>query len=193
MKLYTILGLAFATSACVVAPERGAIGAPASSAPVATTESVTIEPVLYARDGTPVSASGSPSFARDTTLDGPAHGVQQSEGSRMYLLELYQEVVDKKEALELEARSLMVELQQAQEKATTLGQELETNQARVTELEATNEEYRAQLRELAARLVTAQIRRFESEKLLLESKIDWVRTRRMLESSSHDASDEGDS
>jgi len=193
MKSLTILGVALAatSSACAIPPERGHLNTAASSTPTAHTESVTVEPVLYARDGTPVGSTVSAPYARDAALADPAHGVQRSEGSRMYLLELYQEVVDTKESLELEVRSLMIELQRTQDEATTLSQELESSQARVAELESTTTEYRASLREMAARLVTAQIRRLESEKLLLESKVDWARTRRVIESASHREAPEG--
>lgn len=180
------LGLAGLASACVLTPEPGLlspdVGAPY---PVASEMEAYPEPVLYARDGTPVPASG-PGGAYEIPPDAPAHGVQRGEQSRMYLLELYQETVDRKEALELEVRSLTADLRIAREELIGVQAEREAARQTIAELEAVRDRQREELRALAERLVTAQIRRLESDKLLLEAKIDWARTRQMIEAGAQD-------
>lgn len=190
MKSPTILAVTLAaglSSACVVTPEPGRLSPEATSAaPVARSMEVATDPVLYARDGTPVRAASSERFAQGSVPDEPAHGVRRGEQSRMYLLELYQEAIDQKEAFELEARSMQVDLQLAREETLSLKSELGGARTRIAELESEGQRQREELRELAQRLVTAQIRRLESDKLLLEAKIEWARTRQMIESGARD-------
>lgn len=180
MKSPILAATCLLSAACVMTPQGALSPEVMSATPTVTMSEVTTEPILYARDGTPIHASGP--FAVEPGEDGPAHGVQRGEQSRMYLLELYQEAVDAKEALELEVRSMTVDLQLAREEVMAAQTELEQARARIGQLEGEVGAQRNELRELAERLITAQIRRLESDKLLLEAKIDWARTRSVIES-----------
>lgn len=129
-------------------------------------------PVLYGRDGTPVWNAGTGSTL---TRNNPSGEATNAEGSRVYLLELYQQAIDEKEQLGLEVKSLNATLERVQ---ADLHSEKDKNSACTAEaasLRAELERARAENLELAGRLVTAQIRRLESEKLLLEHKIEAAR------------------
>lgn len=95
----------------------------------------------------------------------------------MHILELYQAVLDERDSLALEVKALTAALEKSE---TGLGEarrsssELET---RIAALEEAKEALLRQNQELAARLTTAQIRRLEAEKLLLETRIAWQRQR----------------
>jgi hypothetical protein len=130
--------------------------------------------VLYARDGTPVPLAAQPA------QDGAgAHLPRPSGESRTYLLELYQETVDAKEALGREVRALHAELDALRQGLAARERELENERAHVESLEAERLRLEEESRELAARLVTAQIRRLEAERLLLEAKIEWLRAQEL--------------
>lgn len=169
-------------SACVIDPVHLSADAGAPP-PEVTTTAPAQEPVLYARDGTPVPAARSVAHEAPGI---PAHGVQDGESSRMYLLELYQEAIDTKEALELDVRSLTADLDLAREEVAMLQAELLETRAAVQRLEVQRDRQQEELRELAQRLVTAQIRRLESDKALLQTKIDWARTREVIESTARE-------
>lgn len=128
--------------------------------------------VLYARDGTPVWNAGT---SNTNQRNGPAGEATNQDGSRMYLLDLYQKAIDEREALSLEIKSMGATLERAQIElgAAQQAQAMQTQQ--ITNLQAELEQARSQNFELAARLVTAQIRRLEAEKLLLETKIEAAR------------------
>ncbi len=105
----------------------------------------------------------------------PAHGLEPTIEGRMHILELYQAVLDERDSLALEVKALTAALEKSE---TGLGEtrrassELET---RMAALEEAKEALLRQNQELAARLTTAQIRRLEAEKLLLETRIAWQR------------------
>lgn len=175
------------SSACVITPEPVSMSPSAeSSAPNVTVTPPAEEPVLYARDGRPIAASGPERFSPAPEL--PAHGVQRGEQSRMYLLELYQETIDEKEALELEVRAMTADLTLVRQEALSFQQELATARTEIEALRAERDRQHEELRALTSRLLTAQIRRLESDKLLLEAKIDWARTRQVIESKAREAS-----
>ena len=127
--------------------------------------------VVYARDGSVVQTDGRPT----TQSGGPAAERLPQEGSRTFMLELYQKAIDEKEALALEIKNLEATLSKSR---AELAGALKTNEELQQKHDALETE-RARLQEenfeLAGRLVTAQIRRLESEKILLESKIEWQR------------------
>ena len=137
-----------------------------------------VMPALYGRDGSPVSTQ------RGGTVDPdrrPTHDIDSPDGSRMYILELYQEAIDSKESLELEVEALNAALDKANDV-------ISQNEGRITELQALLESMRADVirlqaegDDLASRLTTAQIRRLEAEKLLLEAKLEWRRLQKMME------------
>lgn len=140
-------------------PQWGGTRAPAET--VQKTQPLAAEPVLYARDGSVVNS--------DAAAAGlPRREVQNSEGTRTKLLELYERVVEDRDRL-----SLALSMREA-ELATTKEQ-LAKETLRTTDLEAkwtTAESARVDLArqnlELASRLTTAQIRRLEAEKQVLE-------------------------
>lgn len=103
------------------------------------------------------------------------HGVEPTESGRLYILELYQDVLDQRDALELEVAALTTELERALTQVQAFEQRVQADENRIVALEAENQTLDAEVRDLAGRLTTAQIRRLESEKLLLESKIQWQR------------------
>jgi hypothetical protein len=133
------------------------------------------EPRLYARDGAPVSVDGSESASETAASAPPSREFKQGDGSRLYLLELYQRAVDERDELVLEVSAREKALAQSEvgyaeleQKNTALGLELADLRTRVAGLEDENFD-------LAGRLATAQIRRLEAEKLLLEATIEWDR------------------
>ena len=126
-------------------------------------------------------------YARDGSVVNPAkNGAQEagvadrdlapSEGGRMYILELYQKAIDDRDALELEVRSAQSELERARASVTKAQAEQQTAAERVAALEAENQRLLAENVELAARLTTAQIRRLQAEKLLLENRLAELRS-----------------
>ncbi|MBM3986370.1 MAG: hypothetical protein FJ294_00240 [Planctomycetes bacterium] len=128
---------------------------------------------LYARDGSVIGADAGSSPETPTATQ---HGVADrqlgpSEGGRMYILELYQKAIDERDALEIEVRSVQSELERARAAAAKAENEQMGNAGRISALEEENRRLLAENVELAARLTTAQIRRLQAEKLLLEARI----------------------
>lgn len=135
------------------------------------------EPKLYARDGSVVGAQ-EPGTVAVTPQNG--RGSAEDGGSRWTLLEQYQDAVSENEDMELELRAMNQALDEAETREaemTTLVRELQATLASTrTEVGQLQE----QNLELASRLTTAQIRRLQSEKLLLEAKLDWKRVEMMI-------------
>ena len=127
---------------------------------------------LYSWDGGVVE-SPQPGVAQDHRP--PTHGLEPGGAGRMHIIELYQEVLEERDALRIEADALMAALEQAQQDVTKLETMLAEAEQRGAALEEQHAALEAEHVDLAARLVTAQIRRLESEKVLLESKIEWHR------------------
>lgn len=126
--------------------------------------------VLYARDGRAVPIDGS-GLAPSARTEAPLHGLEPRGESRMQLLDLYQRVVGEKEAFAAEVRALEDALEKERAERTEIERERGDLRARVATLEASLERSQAEREELVARLTTAQIRRLEAEKLLLEGEI----------------------
>ena len=117
---------------------------------------------LYARDGSLVAADpGAP------TRDVGAH-----EGSRVYLLELYQKTVAEKDALGLEVVALRAELEREKHAGSDGVKSLDDVAAKLTAAAKERDALAAENLDLAARLTTAQILRLEAEKALLELQIE---------------------
>ena len=124
------------------------------------------EALLYARDGSVVSQGNSSSA---TNL--PRRDVQNQEGSRTKILELYERVVEERDQLRLvvSAReSELVQLRQQLEREVARSNGLES---RVVSAEQASVGLAGQNLELAARLTAAQIKRLEAEKKWLELSI----------------------
>lgn len=95
-------------------------------------------------------------------------------GGRMYLLELYQQALEHSEALEREVAGLTTTLDETYRELDTLQEEVRRANARTEQLEADVTQLAQENMDLGARLATAQIRRLEAEKMLLEAKIEWA-------------------
>jgi hypothetical protein len=146
---------------------------PRSSIFTAPTDAPSVEPPqLYARDGTVVAGP------EDVSALGPQRReVGDGASGRMVLLELYQNVIEERDALSLEVAALRAELEKAQAAQRAAEAEALAQTSKVEVLEVERDRLRAEALELAGRLTTAQIRRLQSEKLLLEHKIAEQRAR----------------
>jgi len=150
------------------------------STPSQQPQAQVVEPgVLYARDGSVVGGHGQGSV---TVNDGQAsREVGVDSGSRMYLLERFQETVEENESLQFEIQGLAAALDQAEARAAQLEKDLSDLQTLHLESESRTKKLEADNLALAEHLTTAQIRRLQAEKLLIEAKIDWQRIQRMTE------------
>ncbi len=154
-------------------PEPEAEAEPAASGAPAAVRAERPAP-LIGWDGSPIGAStpiGAGRSGGPVEVQLPAHDVKPSEGGRMYILELYQAVLEERDALRIELGALDAEVER-QRAALEEGQgEIERLEARVAELQAGREALLAENIELAERLLTVQIGRLEAERLLLEIRI----------------------
>ena len=108
------------------------------------------------------------------------HGVEPTDSGRLYILELYQQVLDQRDALEQEVAALQADLEHKEAEIARLGGRATDGEGRVVTLEQEVAALRAENQDLAARLTTAQVRRLEAEKLLLLAKIEMQRAREGL-------------
>ena len=167
-----------ALSACVSAPpldtpaERQAAEPRTSPAHASTGPGATqyAEPVLYARDGTPVAGGGA-EVAQEAP--GPLAGrdLAGSQGGRMYILELYQNVIEERDRLSLEVSALNGELDNLRQALAQAGGRIDELEAAGAAAEEENRRLRAENVDLAGRLTTAQVRRLQAEKILLELRL----------------------
>jgi hypothetical protein len=184
----TLLTLACLLAGCAAVPTDlapagsssfGVQDVPPPAAPGAAHDWET-KSVLYARDGTPIPASGpgasSSTSSGERVDESPAQRLATDEsGGRMYILELYQKVIEERDSYATEIQVLSGEIERMR------GTLLEADR-RIAELEevqsSMNVEKQALIDEnldLAARLTTAQIRRLQAEKILLEKELDDLR------------------
>ncbi len=119
----------------------------------------------------PADPQGAAQFGAGT------HGIEPTDSGRLYILELYQEVLDQRDALELEIQALQADLEHAQQEIARLSSRANDGEGRAGMLEQELAGLRSENQDLTARLTTAQIRRLEAEKLLLETKIGIERAR----------------
>jgi hypothetical protein len=127
-----------------------------------------LQPPLHAWDGGVVD--GAPQ-GRVTAQEGTPRGLETPPAGRMHIIELYQQVLDERDALAEEVELLRKSLEE-----TTLALDAKSKAAdelssRVAGLEAAQQALTSENQTLAERLVQAQIRRLEAEKLLLETRI----------------------
>lgn len=168
-SLLAACAAALLTSACSVAPSHADKPGPS----VFTQPTAAGEPLLYARDGSVVDATA----GAEQEGAAPARRDVGAESGRMHLLELYQRVIDERDDLSREVHALRADLEaqtsalgQSQGRANGL-------EARVQELQTQVERLGAENQDLAARLTTAQIRRLQAERLLLEHRLAMQRER----------------
>jgi len=183
------LFVALLVGACAM-PTMKALPAPTETLPVETMPAAgpqndgwaaepRPEPKLYARDGSVVGAQPAGTVAV-TPNTGQSVAAPGGEGSRWTLLEQYQSAVKAKEELEVEVQGLTAALDQSEARELELTAELEQLRELASRNEAQIETLKAESVELASRLTTAQIRRLQSEKLLLEAKLDWRKVQAVI-------------
>jgi hypothetical protein len=120
---------------------------------------------LYSRDGGVVSAPAPGELRASTASGAPLSG---GDDSRMRIIELYQQVLDERDALRSEAGDLRALLEKHQALLADLDAQLQLAQRASDAQRAELERSASEARELADRLATAQIRRLELEHQLLE-------------------------
>jgi septal ring factor EnvC (AmiA/AmiB activator) len=123
---------------------------------------------LYARDGSVVGQAPASSDARTAA----PRELAASDGGRMYILELYQKTIEERDALQGELASLRAELRTVQEALVASDADLDGADAEIERLRAENKRLLEENIDLAARLTTAQIRRLQVEKILLEMRVE---------------------
>ena len=99
-------------------------------------------------------------------------------GGRTHIIELYSEAIDERDALRDEVEGLNRALEASAQELELERQQAEALRQRLADVERENVTLFAENEELLARLVTAQIRRLESDKTYLESRLEWERAER---------------
>lgn len=102
-----------------------------------------------------------------------SRGLQESVEGRMHIIELYQSVLDERDQLLTEVDALQGALEKAQQEIQEAQDKFAELTTRADALEEAKKQLLAQNKELADRLTTAQLRRLEAEKLLLETQLAW--------------------
>jgi hypothetical protein len=134
------------------------------------------EAVLYARDGTPVDAGGGRS--QEPGALPPTRELAGDPGGRMYILELYQNVIEDRDRLALEVDALGAELERARAALTAADQRIAELERALAAAAGESERQKAENVDLAGRLATAQIRRLQAEKILLELRLSEIEAAR---------------
>lgn len=154
--------------ASIVSPGSTGIGAPFTPPVGATTP-------LYG-DGGLVQANAPGSL---TTLDAPARELEPGGTGRPLMLQQYQAALEERDALRIEVQALTGQLELMQDRIVELQHELQGGDFARAELEHERASFQKQLdalsdenEDLSGRLVTAQIRRLEAEKDLIQLLID---------------------
>jgi len=124
---------------------------------------------LYARDGSVIGQAPAP--GADNRTAAPRE-LESADGGRMYILELYQKAIDERDALHGELAALRTELRSVQEALVASEADLDAVDAQLEQLRAENTRLVNENVDLAARLTTAQIRRLQVEKILLEIRVE---------------------
>jgi len=137
------------------------------------------EKPLLAWDGDVVDG---PQVGKVVERADPARGLDPAPGGRTYLLQLYQQVLDERDSLEDEVHALRKALSEAQARLDSTAKDTAKLSKRVDALAADVSRLSAENDDLAARLATAQIRRLEAEKMLLEARIEWYHDQDKAES-----------
>ena len=135
------------------------------------------EPNLYARDGSVVGAQNP-----GTTVISPSSGQSSADSAdtRWTLLEQYQAALTEKEQLQFELEAMASALEQAESREGQLAMTVNNLRETIAQSGKRVEILEGHNVELASRLTTAQIRRLQSEKLLLEAKLDWRRIQSVI-------------
>ena len=107
-------------------------------------------------------------------------GVQSGEAGRTTILELYQKVLEERDALTQRVSALEADRAKLRQHLRDADGEIEVLAQRIIELEAVRDEQQLQNEDLAGRLLTAQIRRLEAEKVLFETKLEILRAQEQV-------------
>jgi len=158
--LLSSLSFALTLTACASAPVQ-------QSAELTPLTSTAAGP-LYARDGSVVAVppKSSSRVEPETKRD-----LGDREGSRPYLLELYQKTVEEKNALAADVESFKAALEQERKLNGQGAEERALLRAEISKLTQERDGARGESIDLASRLTTAQIARLEAEKALLQVQI----------------------
>ena len=135
-------------------------------------------PPLYSFDGGVVDGPEPGSVVESAR---PGADVGDPDDGRLRIIELYEAVIDERDAYAEEVAQLSTRLEKAYQ---LLDQSEKSGQAlkeHLDALQADRDRLEQENGELAARLTTAQIRRLEAEKMLLEIQIESYRLRRAEE------------
>ena len=163
------LALLLAT-ACVSTPELEPPAESRASQAPQTAPPAAAQPVLYARDGTPVAASG-PTVVQDPAGAQAGRELAGNQGGRMYILELYQGVIEERDTLALEVAALEAELERLRQSLGAADERVVALERQAAAAAEENQRLRQENVDLAGRLTTAQIRRLQAEKILLELRL----------------------
>jgi hypothetical protein len=98
----------------------------------------------------------------------------EPQGSRMFLLERYQEVVDERDSMAREIMGLNAMIESARNGMNELRVELSASNTTCDERQANIERLMVENTALAERLTIAQIARLEAERILLEQSIERI-------------------
>lgn len=126
---------------------------------------------LYGWDGSPVGEAGPQAAPPELTPQDRA--LEKSGGSRLVLLELYNQAVEERDGYQLEVEEQNRALEEMRTRHDDLERRFEELSAAFDALEQSKTLLAKENEELAARLATAQIRRLETEKAWLESTLEW--------------------
>lgn len=130
-------------------------------------------PPLLSRDGGVVTSQAPGSV---TTVDQPIHEPGPTAEGRMHIIELYSRALDERDALQLEVDALTATLEMRDRSISSTETERAGYMAEIERLRNELATAQTESRDLADRLVTAQMRRLEAERLLLETRIQWIST-----------------
>lgn len=125
--------------------------------------------ILYGRDGTPVGVGAKTGVS--TTTQPLNHSFDSAGGTRNSILEMYQSAASDRDFLEMELAVMDRERTQSMKIMERLNARILQLDADNARLEASGAMLKTQAFELAERLATAQLRRLEAEKALLERTI----------------------
>lgn len=130
------------------------------------------EPPLLGWNGDVVEASPPGNSVEENAA---SRALDPEPGGRTYIIELYQQALDERDALAQKVDELTRSLALAQSTLAGSADNLRGLEERLGGFETENQRLQRENEELSARLATAQIRRLEAEKLLLEAQIRWHR------------------
>jgi chromosome segregation ATPase len=176
MKLASIFVLtacvAFGASACKTAPTAVA-GVKIPKLVPFQADAEETGPKLYGRDGGVVSAAQPGSVGK---ADASAAGLASDAGTRTRVIELYQQAVEERDRLRSELTDFATALQQSQQRVEQLELELRSQSGAAGLSSQEHDRLLQENMDLAGRLATAQIRRLEAEKALLELMVAQAET-----------------